>query len=190
MDFRPDGNRFDDPVHNDPLHRDPLHADPLNAHVHTHTHDAPVRHEWYHKSPPKWLLVPLLLLLVGAGAAAMNERHHNWQGADNRGYNQEGQVARASVAYQGQVWLPQGAPVLLPDRRMVKVGETVEGLDLYQVSIPTGGGGGPVAQPLVPANQVFLRVGADQYQALNLVHIGNNGLVGPRIVGPRLVGPR
>jgi hypothetical protein len=118
----------------------------------------------------------------------MNDRHHDWQGA-NRGYN-EGQVARAAVAYQGQVWLPQGAPVILPDRRMVRVGDTVEGLDLYQVSIPTGGGGGPVAQPLVPANQVFMRVGADQYQALNLVHLDNRGVVGPAIVGPRLVGPR
>ena len=152
-----------------------------------HRHDDPsgtttthTRSEWYHKRPPKWLLAPLLLVLVGAvGIAWAEQREDRWNGAG--GYNDR--LPRASVAYQGQVWVPEGNPVLLPDRRMVKVGETVEDLDLYTVSIPAGGGGGPAAQPLVSANQVFLRVGPDQYQPIHLRQVGNPNTMplGPRV---------
>ena len=137
------------------------------------------RRDWYRKSPPKWLLAPLLLLLVGAVGAAMADREGGWNGAS--GYDDR--LPKASVAYQGQVWVPEGNPVLLPDRRMVRVGETVEDHDLYTVSVPApGGGGGPVAQPLVSPNQVFLRVGPDQYQPINLKRVGNvTSPIGPTI---------
>lgn len=128
------------------------------------------REEWYHKRPPKWLLAPLLLVLVGATAAAWAERHDDWNGAS--GYNDR--LPRAAVAYQGQVWVPEGSPVILPDRRMVQVGETVEDLNLYTVSVPVGGGGGAAARPLVSTEQVFLRVGADQYQPVTLRRVGTN----------------
>jgi hypothetical protein len=168
--LRPDATRVD-PLRTD-AHADPLHRD------HIHTHGVAARDEWYHKRPPKWIAAPLLLALVVVGVAAANERHDNWQGANGYG----DQLPHASVAYQGQVWVPQGAPVLLPDRRMVKVGETVEGHDLYRVSVNGGGGGGSVAQPLVSPETVFLKAGQDQYQPLLLRHIGS---VGPAIVGPR-----
>lgn len=112
----------------------------------------------------RWLLAPLVLALLAIMAI--------WaaQTSNDRPAGQQASLPLVPLAQHGQVWLPQGPPVLLPDRQMVAIGETVGGLALYEAPVPAGGGGGLVA-PNPHNRSIYVRVGEDQYQRVVLTPV-------------------
>lgn len=116
-----------------------------------------------HGPAPRWIAAALLGLglLVAIPLAMQHEdRRDAWRPAGADG------IALAPLARSGQVWVPEGPAVLLPDRHMRAVARTTEGQDLYMLMAPEGGGGGAVAPNA--AGRYFLRVDDDAYQAVVL----------------------
>lgn len=112
----------------------------------------------------KLALIPALLLLAVLIAYLASQANPHHDAVSRVG------LAAAPVAHSGQAWVPQGAPVLLPDRQMQRVGESADGVALFAAPVPLGGGGG-LARPNLTDGPVYMRVGPDQYQRLMLAHV-------------------
>lgn len=135
---------------------------------HEHAPHAPGRRK---PRAPRWLLLPLFLLLLVLFAVP-------WRQVDELGWHDRGDggaMTNAPVAYGGQVWVPAGPALLLPDRQMREVGEAAGGGRLYAAPVLPGGGGG--LADARTGEQRYVRVGQDQYQPVMLVNVGR-GAVG------------
>lgn len=118
-----------------------------------------VRHE-RRSSVPRWLAAAMLgLLLLVLLPLAMN---HDRRPA---AWREDGRALTAPISYDGRVWVPDGAPVLLPDRHMRSAAEAVGGTELFVVAPEVGGGGG------FAADRHYVRIEADRYQPVVLRHL-------------------
>lgn len=72
----------------------------------------------------------------------------------------------STLAYQGQVYMPENEVVSVPDANMVRIGSSTEGQEIYGVRTMAGGGGGQVAGTNLPAGRMYVRVSEGRYRML------------------------